>query len=81
VERGKLGPRAAAYTAADIDFLAVFVVPEGTWYIFPVEELRGRTRLNLHAARHQRAGVNAGARERWDLFRGGPEGQDKGCEP
>jgi hypothetical protein len=69
VERGKLGPKAVAYTKAEIDFLAVLVVREGLWYIFPVEELRGRTRLTINSVNHPRQGANGGLREKWELFR------------
>src|SRR5271155_4884575 len=36
--RHSTGHRAKAYTASQIDFVAVYIIPEDTWYILPVRE-------------------------------------------
>jgi hypothetical protein len=35
------------YTADDIDFLAVYVLPKDTWYLLPVEMVAGKSGLEL----------------------------------
>ena len=39
--------RQGAYTAADIDFLVAYVMPEDCCYIFPVSVVAGRTSIML----------------------------------
>ena len=41
---------AVAYLASEIDFVAVLIVPEARWYIFPVAELAGRVGLKIPVA-------------------------------
>ena len=69
-----LGNRRAAKTVAylksEIDFLAVYVAPEESWYILPWSALRGRTCLSLHAAEHKKRGPCAEYLEAWHLLRG-----------
>jgi len=54
------------YTEGEIDFLAVQVVPEDTWYLLPVAALRGRRRLNLYSKDHREPGPEANYREAWE---------------
>ena len=58
----------AAYLASEIDFLAVYIFPERSWYILPSGVLEGRKTLSLHAKEHPRAGVNEVYREAWHLL-------------
>ena len=39
---------ADVYTKDEIDLIVVYVVPEDTWYVIPIEATRGRKRLCLH---------------------------------
>jgi len=46
-KHGRLTPR--PYTRAQIDFFAIYLVPEDTWYIIPRDQLpRSRTNLSLN---------------------------------
>lgn len=35
------GHQPVPYTAADVDFLALYIIPEDLWYIIPVQALAG----------------------------------------
>jgi hypothetical protein len=52
-----------AYTCAEIDFLAAWIVPDDTWFIIPVAALRCRKTLRL-----SRSGHFLGYREAWTLL-------------
>jgi hypothetical protein len=66
INHGKKAPaQQLAYTEEDIDILAVYLVPEDTWYIFPVAALRGRLRLTLYSKDHGKPGPDARYREAW----------------
>ena len=58
------------YSDEEIDFLAVQVVPEDTWYLLPVTALRGRMRLNLYSRDHRNPGPEAEFREAWEPLLG-----------
>jgi PD-(D/E)XK endonuclease len=45
VSLGHGGRSKVAYTKAEIDFFAMYILPEDTWYILPVEEAAGRMNL------------------------------------
>ncbi len=57
------------YTASEIDFLAVYVIPEDIWYIIPISTLAGAYHAFLNP--HPRRGVGKFEkyREAWDLLR------------
>ncbi len=55
------GARHKAYTPADIDFLAAWVIPLDTWYIVPVHVLRS-TRLAFFPHRPD-------SRARWERYK------------
>ena len=42
------------YTRRDIDFLAAYLIPEDTWYIFPVSSFSPRKTIRLHPLRKSR---------------------------
>jgi hypothetical protein len=42
---------ARPYRSDEIDFLAVYLVPEDLWYVIPVRALKGRRSLYLHPNR------------------------------
>jgi PD-(D/E)XK endonuclease len=47
---------AAAYTANEIDFIAVYIVPENLWYVIPISVAarRGQMYVSPHGTRHFR---------------------------
>jgi hypothetical protein len=52
------------YTAADIDFFAIYVVPLDIWYIIPVE----KSGLAIGLSPHNSLSKNAPYREAWHLL-------------
>lgn len=40
--RRSVGRKLAAYSQAEVDFIAVYIIPEEVWYILPVSEIKGR---------------------------------------
>jgi hypothetical protein len=57
------------YTEAEIDFVAVYIVPEDTWYILPVREVVGHTGLRFRSKGYARGDPYARYREAWHLLR------------
>lgn len=57
----------AGYTAQEIDFLVVRVVPEDAWYVIPMEAFAGRRHLSLYP-RGEHAGQYEKYREAWELL-------------
>jgi len=53
------------YTDEEVDFLAVQIVPEKTWYLIPVAALRGRLRLNFYSKLRRKQGPEEEYREAW----------------
>ena len=62
-----------AYTESEVDFVAVYIIPEETWYILPVREVVERQALRIRPKGHRRAGRYAYYREAWHLLRA-PDG-------
>ena len=75
VHRGRVHSRngsRAPYTAADFDFLVVYLMPEETLYILPVREAAERYSLRFRVAtanRHHRRDPYAHYREAWHQLR------------
>jgi hypothetical protein len=42
------GPCAKGYTPTEIDFLAAYIAPHDTWYILPVQAIKGFKSLRLY---------------------------------
>jgi hypothetical protein len=63
-----------AYPAGSFDFLAVFVVPEDTWYIIPAKLIRGKKSISL-SPKSQTAKYEE-YREAWHLLREAAEISD-----
>ena len=61
--------RAIPYQPSEVDFLAAYVIPEDSWFIFPIQEILDRTSLLLAPKNWPRPSVNDGYREAWHLFR------------
>jgi len=60
--------RNIAYTLAEIDFFAAYVIPEDSWFIFPLQHILGQTSLLLNPKSRRRAHCNDRYREAWDLL-------------
>jgi hypothetical protein len=58
-----------AYTEAEIDFVAVYIVPEDTWYILPVREVVGHMCLRFRPKGYARGDIHDYYREAWHLLR------------
>ena len=67
-DRKKRANVAVPYEKGDIDFLAIYILPEDTWYIVPFEVLRGRVQLTIHAAEHAKPGELAKYKNAWHLL-------------
>jgi PD-(D/E)XK endonuclease len=58
------------YTKDEIDFIAVYVVPENAWYLIPIEATHGRKRLCLHPnVPHRACYKYEKYREAWALMK------------
>ncbi|MGA9964679.1 MAG: group I intron-associated PD-(D/E)XK endonuclease [Terriglobales bacterium] len=61
--------RAHAYTESEIDFVAVYILPEKTWYILPVREVTEHRSLLFRPKGYTRRDPYAHYREAWHLLR------------
>jgi hypothetical protein len=59
----------AAYTESEIDFVAVYIIPEDTWYILPVREILERRTLFFRPNGYTGSDPYAHYREAWHLLR------------
>ncbi len=55
-----------AYTAAQIDYFAIYIVPDDIWYFFPAKKLIGKTAVVL--APHKKDHKHEAHREAWYLL-------------
>ena len=69
----RFNQRARAYTASEIDFVAVYIQPEKTWYILPVREVTEHRSLLFRPKGYARRDPYAHYREAWHLL-GKPHG-------
>jgi hypothetical protein len=60
---------ARPYAESEIDFVAVYVMPEKTWYVLPVREVVGRKNLGFRPKGFRRLDIWAHYREAWHLLR------------
>ncbi len=63
------GRRNRAYREGEIDFVAVYIIPEDTWYILPVREVENRQMLMFRPKGYRRRDIYAHYREAWHLLR------------
>jgi len=56
--------RQIAYTAEDVDFLAVRIAGRGIWYVIPVRALGGRLTIHLYPF-----GSRRGSKRRFEKYR------------
>jgi hypothetical protein len=61
----------AYYTVEDVDFFAIYVVPEKVWYILPASIVL-RLRSNIRLAPGNKGQKYEPFMEAWNLFRGAP---------
>jgi hypothetical protein len=64
----KSNGHAIPYTADEIDFLVVHIVPEDVWYVIPVRAFTPHKTLQLFPQRSNRAGRYEKYREAWCLL-------------
>ena len=58
----------AVYSPDEVDFICIYLVPEDTWYIVPIEVVDGRLALTIHAHDHPKIGPWVPYREAWHLL-------------
>ena len=62
------GRQPCAYRAGEIDFVAVYIIPEDTWYILPVREVENRLMLLFRPKGYPRPDPYTHFREAWHLL-------------
>jgi hypothetical protein len=60
--------KAVPYTLDEIDFFAAYVIPEDSWFIFPLPHILGSTALTLSPKRRRKRHINDSYREAWHLL-------------
>ncbi len=69
ITRRNQGNRLRAYGKSEVDFVAVYIIPEKTWYILPVREVEKRLTLLFRPKGYHRPDIYAHYREAWHLLR------------
>jgi len=64
----RINGRAVPYTLSEIDFFAAYIIPEDSWYIFPLPHILGLTSLSLNSKRSRKSHENDPYREAWHLL-------------
>jgi hypothetical protein len=64
----RINGRAVPYTLAEIDFFVAYVIPEDSWFIFPLPHILGLTSVSLNPKRRRTRHPNDRYREAWHLF-------------
>jgi PD-(D/E)XK endonuclease len=65
----RINGRAVPYTLAEIDFFAAYVIPEDSWFIFPLPHILGLTGLLLRPKQRRKPHHNDHYREAWHYLR------------
>jgi hypothetical protein len=65
----RINGSAVPYTLAEIDFFAAYVIPEDSWFIFPLTHILGATAVTLSPKRRRKPHINNPYREAWHLLR------------
>jgi hypothetical protein len=60
--------RAVPYKLSEIDFIAAYVIPEDSWFIFPLSHILGATSLLLSPKNRRKPHHNNPYREAWHLL-------------
>jgi PD-(D/E)XK endonuclease len=58
-----------AYTPAEVDFIAAYIIPEQTWYIVPLREIADRPFMLFRPKGYPHRDIYAHYREAWHLLR------------
>jgi hypothetical protein len=69
----RINGRAVPYKLSEIDFIAAYVIPEDSWFIFPLPHILGLTSLLLSPKSRRRPSLYDSYREAWPLLRA-PDG-------
>jgi hypothetical protein len=64
----RINGRAVPYTLAEIDFFVAYVIPEDSWFIFPLPHILGLTSVSLNPKRRRTRHPNDRYREAWHLL-------------
>jgi hypothetical protein len=64
----RINGRAVPYTLDEVDFFAAYVIPEDSWFIFPLSHILGATAVTLSPKRRRKPHVNDPYREAWHLL-------------
>ena len=65
----RINGRAVPYKLSEIDFFAAYVIPEDSWFIFPLTHILGATAVTLSPKRRRKPHPNDPYREAWHLLR------------
>jgi hypothetical protein len=65
----RINGRAVPYKLSEIDFFVAYIIPEDSWYIFPLPHILGLTSLSLNSKRRRKRHENDPYREAWHLLR------------
>ena len=60
--------RWAAYTPSDVDLIVVHVIPEDSWFIFPLAHIEGKTGIMVAPKNHRYQHGYDSYREAWHYF-------------
>jgi hypothetical protein len=61
----RINGRAVPYKLSEIDFIAAYVIPEDSWFIFPLPHILGLTSLLLSPKTRRRPSLYDNYREAW----------------
>jgi len=63
------GKKLRPYTASEVDFVAVYIIPDDAWFILPVREVVDCRMLLFRPKKSWRRDIYAHYREAWHLLR------------
>jgi hypothetical protein len=63
------GGRVRPYTTSEVDFVAVYIIADDSWFILPVREVSDRRMLMFRPKKSSRRDIYAHYREAWHLLR------------
>ncbi len=64
----RINGRAVPYKLSEVDFFAAYVIPEDSWFIFPLPHILGMTALCLSPKRNRKRHPSTPYREAWHLL-------------
>ena len=67
-----VGGQTRRYLPSEIDFLVVHIIPDDSYFVFPVHAITGRPNIYLPPKNSGRARALEGYREAWHLLRPRP---------